>query len=348
MRSSPCPALPTPRPALATGAAAALALAALTLTACAGAPAAEPAAQPAGSEGFPLEITSCGRTTVLEQPVSAGVTLNQGATEVALALGLEDRLVGTAYLDDAVQPALRQAYEAVPVLAAEYPTQEQLLAVEPDFAYASYASALEATAVGAPAELERLGVASYLSPFGCAEESDRPEASFEAVWAEVDDVAAAFGVPERAADLRAEQQRQLAGVEQAAAGDGLRVLWYDSGDKTPYVGAGDGGPQLVLDAVGATNVFGEVAGSWADGSWEDVVAADPDVVVLADAGWSSAAEKRAYLERDPVLRDLTAVREGRFITVPFSESTVGVRLVDGAASVAEQLARLAPLEPARG
>ncbi|GAA4688827.1 ABC transporter substrate-binding protein [Nocardioides nanhaiensis] len=345
MRSSPCPALPTPRPARA---AAALALAALTLTACAGAPAAEPRSESAGEDGFPLEITSCGRTTTLEQPVTAGVTLNQGATEVALALGLEDQLTGTAYLDDAVQPTLQQAYEAVPVLAAEYPTQEQLLAAQPDFAYASYASALEATAVGTPAELEQLGVASYLSPFGCAEDADRPAASFDAVWVEVDDVAAAFGVPERAEQLREEQEQELTDVERAGAGEGTRVLWYDSGDKTPYVGAGDGGPQLVLDAVGATNVFGELAGSWADGSWEDVVAADPDVIVLADAAWSGAAEKRAYLERDPVLRELTAVREGRFVTVPFSESTVGVRLVDGAASVAEQLERLAPLEPARG
>jgi len=338
MRRSPLPALPTPRAARAS---AAVVLAAALLTACAGAPAAEPAAEPAGSDdGFPLEITSCGRTTTLEQPVTAGVTLNQGATEVALALGLEEQLVGTAYLDDAVQPALEGAYEEVPVLAAEYPTREQLLAAEPDFAYASYASALEATAVGTPAELEGLGVTSYLSPFGCAEDSDRPEASFEAVWAEVDDVAAAFGVAERAAELREQQEQELTTIEQAAAGEGTRVLWYDSGDKTPYVGAGDGGPQLVLDAVGATNVFGEVSGSWADGSWEDVVAADPDVIVLADAAWSSAEEKRAYLERDPVLRELTAVREGRFVTVPFSESTVGVRLVDGAASVADQLEQL--------
>lgn len=345
MRSSPCPALPTPR---STRAAAALALAVLTMTACAGAPAAEPAAEPADTDGFPLELTSCGRTTTLEQPVTAAVTLNQGATEVALALGLEEQLVGTAYLDDAVQPTLQEAYEAVPVLAAEYPTQEQLLAVEPDFAYASYASALEATAAGTPTELEQLGVASHLSPFGCAEESDRPGASFEAVWAEVDDVAAAFGVPERATGLREEQEQQLAAVEEAAAGDGLRVLWYDSGDRTPYVGGGDGGPQLVIDALGATNIFGETSGSWADVSWEKVVELEPDVIVLADAAWSSAEEKRAYLERDPVLRDLTAVREGRFVTVPFSESTVGVRLVDGAASVAEQLQRLAPLEPARG
>lgn len=347
MRGSPCPPLPTPRPTRPTRPV--RAAAALALTACAGAPAADTAAErAAGDDAFPLEITSCGRTTTLEQPVSAGVTLNQGATEVALALGLEDQLVGTAYLDDAVQPALQEAYESVPVLAAQYPGQEQVLAAGPDFAYASYASALEATAVGTPEELADLGIASYLSPFGCAEESDRPEASFEAVWSEVDDVAAAFGVPERAADLREQQERELARVEEAAAGEGLRVLWYDSGDRTPYVGAGDGGPQLVMDAVGATNVFGETSGSWADVSWEKVVELEPDVIVLADAAWSGAAEKRAYLERDPVLRQLGAVREGHYVTVPFSESTVGVRLVDGAASVAEQLERLAPVGSARG
>lgn len=323
------------RPLAAT---AALALALLT-SACAGAPP-PPASAAAEATGFPVEITSCGHTSTVEGPVRRAVTMNQGATEVALALGVEDRLVGTAYLDDAVPQRWAAAYDAVPVLSPEYPTREELLAVEPDLVYGAYASAFDAGAAGSRAELERAGTAAYLSPFGCEEQDLRPDASFEAVWDEVDSVAAAFGVPERAEALRAEQQQHLAELAAEEAGAGLDVLWYDSGDRSPYVGAGAGGPQLVLDAVGASNVFADQPGSWVEASWEEVVAADPDVVVLADASWSSAEEKIAYLEADPVLSTLRAVREQRFVTVAFSESTAGVRLVDGAVSVAAQLAGL--------
>ena len=51
--------------------------------------------------------------------------------------------------------------------------------------------------------------------------------------------------------------------------------------------------------------------------------------MLNDAGWSTAEDKRAYMENDPVLSQLTAVKEGRFISVPFSETVLGVRFVDG-------------------
>lgn len=309
------------------------------LAGCAGAPESQ-AGVPAASAGFPVEITSCGHTATVTAAPERAVTLNQGATEVVLALGLADRLAGTAYLDDAVPEEWADAYAQAPVLAKEYPTRERLLGVEPDLVYGSYASAFDKAVAGSQDELADLGVAAYLSPFGCPDEARRPAASFDAVWDEVETVARAFGVPERGAELRAEQQATLAGLEEDAAGQGLEVVWFDSGDKTPYVGAGDGGPQLVLDAVGATNAFADLEGGWADGSWESVVAADPDVIVLADSAWSSADDKVTYLERDPVLRQLRAVREGALVTVPFSATTPGVRLVDGAASLAAALVEL--------
>lgn len=336
MRSRPLPSVLSTTVRAAVPAAAL----ALVLAGCAGEP--EPASADAAPEaGFPVEVTACGHTSTVEAAPERAVTLNQGATEVMLALGLADRMAGTAYLDDP-EPAAAWAeeYASVPVIAKEYPTREELLATRPDFVYASYTSAFDPEVAGPQGDLEADGVASYLSPFGCADQADIPATTFEAVWDEIDAVATAFGVADRGADIRAEQERTLAELGDEGAGAGLDVLWYDSGDKTPLVGAGSSGPQLVLDAVGATNLYADVEDGWADGSWEEVVAADPDAIVLADASWSTAAEKRAYLEKDPVLSQLTAVREGRFATVPYSMGTPGVRLVDGASTLAEQLSAL--------
>jgi iron complex transport system substrate-binding protein len=319
--------------------------AALVLSSCAGAPEADSATEPSTSEStespFPVEVTSCGHTTTVTKKPEHAVTLNQGATEVALALGVEDQMAGTAYLDDAVPEKWAAAYDAIPVLAKEYPTREDLLAASPDFVYASYGSAFDTKVAGTQDELEAGGIASYLSPFGCDDDAERPEPSFDAVWDEVESVGTAFGVPDKAAEFRTSQQELLDGLADTAAGEGLDVLWFDSGDKTPFVGAGGGGPQLVLDAVGATNIFGDLDGGWDDGSWEKVVAADPDVIVLADASWSTAEDKQKYLEKDPVLSQLSAVKAQAYVVVPFSESTPGVRLADGAASVSDQLETLA-------
>jgi iron complex transport system substrate-binding protein len=250
-------------------------------------------------------------------------------------------MAGTAYLDDSIADQWQSAYETVDVLAKEYPTREDVLAAEPDFVYASYASAFDPKVAGTPEDLESAGIASYLSPFGCDDEAERPAPSWDAVWKEVDAVATAFGVPERSEEFRTAQQDLLDGLAETGAGEGMNVLWYDSGDKTPLVGAGGSGPQLVLDAVGATNIYEDLEGGWGDGTWEKVIAADPDAIVLADASWSSAQDKIDYLENDPLLSQLPAVKAKAYVTVAYSESTPGVRLADGAASVSEQLETIA-------
>ncbi|MGW3498986.1 ABC transporter substrate-binding protein [Streptomyces sp. NPDC001020] len=326
-----------------SGLAAAALLLVGALSACTGAPAADKSAATAGSgRPAPVSVSSCGVTTTVAAPPSRLVTLNQGATEVALALGLQSRMAGTAYLDDTVPAKWKAAYDTVPVLAKEYPAKEKLLAAHPDFLYASYSSAFTAKVAGTRADLNSEGIASYLSRFGCADSKQVPSPSFQAVWDELADIAKVFGVAPRAAAIQKEQKQELSALADKAAGKGLKVFWYDSGTKTPYVGAGHGGPQLLLDAVGAHNIFRTLPGGWQNASWEQVAAADPDAIVLADASWDSAQSKIDYLEHDPVLSKLTAVRHRAFVVVPFSESTPGVLLADGAARVSAGLSKLHP------
>lgn len=322
-----------------------------TLAACAGAPESDTAsddtndsstgsAESAESAAFPAEVTACGHTTTVDAPPESAVTLNQGATEVMLALGLEESMAGTAYLDEAIAEQWQDAYDTVPVLSEEYPTNEEFLAAEPDFAYASYVSAFDPKVAGTQAELDDLGIASYLSPFGCEDDAERAEPTFDAVWAEIEDIGTLFGVGDVAEDVVADQQATLAELEESAPGEGLSAVWYDSGTKTPLVGAGGSGPELVMDSVGLENVFADLDGGWADGSWEDVVATDPDVIIVVDAAWDSAQSKIEYLRSDPVLSELTAVAEDRLVTVSYAEGTPGVRMVDGVATVAEQVEAL--------
>src|SRR5690606_41354241 len=86
-----------------------------------------PAEEAAPAEGYPVTVQECDREVTVDAPPERAVTLNQPTTEIMLALGLEDRMVGTAYLDDAVLPEYSDAYEAVPVLADPYPSFEDLL-----------------------------------------------------------------------------------------------------------------------------------------------------------------------------------------------------------------------------
>jgi len=92
-------------------------------------------------QAYPVTYTSCGVTHVLNQPPQKVVTMNQGATEFLLALGLADRMVGTAYLDDYIWPHYAQDYNRVRVLSNSYPNETILMGASPDFIVASYNSA---------------------------------------------------------------------------------------------------------------------------------------------------------------------------------------------------------------
>ena len=205
----------------------------LLLAGCTGAPTST-TSSPAGSSSSsaPVTLTNCGVETTFTEAPKAAVTLNQGATEVMLALGLEGSMKGTAYLDDTIPERWKTAYDSVPVLAEKYPSKEAFLAVNPDFAYASYASAFTDKNIGTRDELKGENVGTYLSPFGCKEQgSTETPATMESAWGEVTDVARIFRVEDRATKLIEDQKAKLAELKQQAAGKGRKVLWYDSGDK---------------------------------------------------------------------------------------------------------------------
>ena len=95
----------------------------------------------AGQTTYPLTYTVCGVDHTIAQAPSRVVTLNQGVTEFMLAMGLADKMVGHAYLDDAIWPRYKSEYDAIAELASGYPTESQIAAVNPDFILGSYRSA---------------------------------------------------------------------------------------------------------------------------------------------------------------------------------------------------------------
>ncbi|MEU8606969.1 hypothetical protein AB0C29_03085 [Actinoplanes sp. NPDC048791] len=124
----------------------------------------EPDTAPSASTG-PVTLANCGAPLTVTKPPARAVTMNQPATEIMLALGLQDRMIGTAYLDDAILSQYAAAYGKIPVLAKEYPSKEKLLEAEPDFVYASFSSAFIDEGAGDRESWEKLVHRQQLS--GC-------------------------------------------------------------------------------------------------------------------------------------------------------------------------------------
>ena len=281
----------------------------------------------AGEAAFNVSIENCGFTQIFTAPPERAVSLTQHTTEIMLALGLQDKMVGTAYLDDAILPQYEAAYNKIPVLSDTYPSREVLLGAAPDFVISGFASAFERPENAGPREdLLALDIHSYLSTGACRERVG--PLTMDDIYIDFLNLGKIFDVEERAEEVVASMKREVEAVEAkvGALEQKVKVFLYDSGEDKAFTAACCGSANLVVEAAGGINLFNDLEGNYKNASWEAVVERDPEVIVLIEAGWSTSAEKEQILLTNKALADITAVKNKRFVIVPFSSTSPGVRV----------------------
>ncbi|WP_338720653.1 putative F420-0 ABC transporter substrate-binding protein [Devosia sp. XK-2] len=294
-------------------------------------------AAPTQAATYPLTLDNCGQTVTFESAPQRVVAIKSTATELLLSLGLGDHIVGVGFQDGPLPPHLAMAGAGMPVLSDKLPSQEVVLETEPDFVYGGWESNFAADGAGERPTLAGLGVATYVAPAACR--SIKPvKLTFDQLFADMAEMGDIFDVADAATKLITEQQAVLDTI--VPDDRGLTALWYSSGTKTPYVGAGSNAPAMVMEALGLTNIYADIDEGWTSASWEAIVDANPDVIVLVDAAWNSAEQKKALLAENPITKELGAVVNKRYLIIPFPASEAGVRNVPATADMAAQLARL--------
>lgn len=291
------------------------------------------------SGSFPITVDNCGMKQTFDGPPERVVTIKSTSTELLLALGLGDKIVGRAFDDGPIPDRWAGDADSIPKLSDKAPSQEVVLDKEPDLIYAGWESNLSADNAGERDSLEKLGVNTYVSPAACKEPKYQPDKmTFELLFEQFMEIGKIFDVPDKAETLIGKQKHQLADVRKAESG--TTALWYSSATSTPYVGGGIGAPQMMLDTLGLENIAADVNDTWTSVSWEKIAEANPDVIVLVDAEWNSAEQKKTYLKKNPVTSEMDAVRHERYLTIPFPASEAGVRSANATARMGEQLTDL--------
>ncbi|WP_103109081.1 ABC transporter substrate-binding protein [Brevibacillus reuszeri] len=269
----------------------------------------------------PVTITTNGIEMTYPEAPKRAVTLNQHVTEIMLALGLADKMVGTAYLDDQILPELKEAYDKVPVLADKYPNKEVLMAANPDFVYSGWKSGFGDKGVGSMEDLDKAGIKSYLQ-----ESSNKPGPTVVDVFADIQNIGKIFRVEDKANELIGKMKQEM---DQTVSKIGsvdkpLQVFVYDSGEDNPFTAANNYMTSLIKMA-GGKNVFDDIQKGWAEVSWEEVVNRKPDVIVVVDYGDKTVDQKKNLLLTKRELADIPAIQNKRLIVLPLSAASEGVR-----------------------
>jgi iron complex transport system substrate-binding protein len=234
------------------------------------------------------------------------VSLLPSATEIVYALGASDRLVGVTFECD--HPVCARTDHAVVVggqdtasmTPAEIDASVRARAAAGEDLYTLHEGALRGLdpdlvltqdlcrVCALPSDV----VDDALAHLGCsADVVALDPGSLDEVLDTVRTVGDALGVPDRAADVVAGLRQRLDAVAARVAGRPrprvVVVEWVDP----PFV-AGHWVPDLVT-AAGGTEVCGRPGARSVTTTWADVVAAQPDLVVVAPCGYhlDAAAEQ---------------------------------------------------------
>ncbi len=273
--------------------------------------------------GFPVTIDNCGVRTTYDRPPSRVVTIHQHPAELMLALGLKDRMAGTAFPDSAVLPELRKDYESLPELAEREPSFEKILDAGPDLVYGGYGSAFAENEGRSRNAFTDAGIDTHLNREYCG----RKRVTMEDTYAEIRTIGTIFGVSDRADELVADLKGRVGKATAEVEGEPeVPVFVYDSGDKAAFTAGGKSLGTELIRLAGGENVFADLDDVFGDVSWEQVVERKPEVIAVYDyAGAGSAERKKKFLLSQPALADVPAVRNRRFVVLPLTTTLVGIR-----------------------
>ncbi|MEH3155988.1 MAG: ABC transporter substrate-binding protein [Gordonia paraffinivorans] len=257
------------------------------------------------------------------------VTNDTGITEMMFALGLADHMAGyTTYEGkdrDVASSPWRADFASTRSLGNAF-TREVIQAADPDFVFAGWNYGFKESTGVTPDWIRSIGATPYQLTEACRQPGSTRrgiERPLDALYEDLDNLGAIFGVRDRAAALvtryRDEVSRAAAGAPPAD--HRARVFLFDSADPTPFTSGRNAGPDEIIEKAGGENTFHGLDDSWTSVSWEAAAQADPQVIVIVDYGSGPSNTVQAKIDAlraQPLMSGTTAVREGNFVSFPYA------------------------------
>ena len=310
----------------------------------------------ASAAAYPVTISNCGTSTTYTRAPTRAVSNDINTTEDMIALGLESNLAGefgaSGSLPDGTSFPARYAagFKQVKEISPGYFTLEQLVGQKPDFLFAGWNYGLQTGTSLTPANLARYGIKTLALTESCAHvQASKQSVSVDDTYTDLTSLGKIFGVQAKAQQVISGMRTQIAAVRSTVSSlKPVTVFDYDSGTSAPFTGPGLAMPNAEVAAAGGVNIFASLKQSWTSVSWEQVVKADPQCIVINDDGTPTAAQKEQFLETSPVTKGLTAVRNRCFLPLTYDEVTPGPRNAEAIAALAHWLHPSAFGRPADG
>ena len=283
-------------------------------------------------------VESCNRTVSFDAPPKRAISNDVNLTEMMLVLGLAEHMVGYTGISGwkTLDEEMRANVKQLPELSSKYPTKEVIVGANADFFFAGWNYGMKVGGEVTPETLEPFGVKVYELTESCTHIMKKGKASIDDMYADLLNLGSIFNVEDRAKNLVNDYKAELKSFKSnLETGEPVRAFVYDSGEDTPFTAGLYAMPTALIEAAGGVNVMNGFEKSWGTVTWEEVVAQNPEVIIIVNYGSVTAEQKRAFMMSNPAFANIEAVKNDRFVTLEYVEATPGPRNIKAIKTLAK-------------
>lgn len=263
---------------------------------------------------------------VMDKNIERAVLLTPYVTEMALEIGVEDKIVLGSTTEGGILPRHKKTFDALPnkMLGHHFHiTKEAFLLMEPDFV-SGFPEDIRAETTGAPKELINKNIYPFL-----LEAVNIQNATLNDVFKDIERLGEVFRKDAKADIVIKEQKKKLNEaklIKPLSKKKKAMVMYY------PFANGVWVYSSLVTDLINRAygeNVFSDIESQYELVSYESILDRNPDVIfvvtLLKDANLETEIRD---LKSHPVLKNVKAVQEENIHSVKLEDVYPSIRNVD--------------------
>lgn len=279
-------------------------------------------------------ITNGDRTITFTSMPQKVLCCNLYSAENMVMLGLEDYIAGKnapTNKAEAPLPELEDKFRSIQEVEVSH---ENAVALDTDLIIGQI-SAFQESKWGSYEMFESKGINCYTITGTIVEDE-----TIENVYTDIENLGKIFKVEDRTQALIAQMKQEIAGIQDAVSGieekDKVKVFVMDSFKGNEIYTTSAGLQSNLIELAGGINTTRNMADSrWFNTSVETIVQTNPDIIIFNDYGQQTIEEKIAFVNDNPALADVTAVKNQAYMTIPLVSVMQDIRAANACKTLAQ-------------
>lgn len=259
---------------------------------------------------------------------------NLYSAENMVMLGLEDYIVGKNVPTNKAEAPLPELEDKFRSIQEVEVSHENAVALDTDLIIGQI-SAFQESKWGSYEMFESKGINCYTITGTIVEDE-----TIENVYTDIENLGKIFKVEDRAQALIAQMKQEITQIQDAVSGieekDKVKVFVMDSFKGNEIYTTSAGLQSNLIELAGGINTTRNMADSrWFNTSVETIVQTNPDIIIFNDYGQQTIEEKIAFVNDNPALADVTAVKNQAYMTIPLVSVMQDIRAANACKTLAQ-------------